>query len=136
MKQIYVVRHARAEGQAANAPLTAEGQEQAQELAAFFGDRPIDVIVSSPYTRASNTITPLAMQQGIAVQLDDRLTERVLSGEDCADWMDMLRVPMMIWICVMKAGNPAARRCSGSFKLYKRYWSVKAIMLFSCHMAT
>ncbi|WP_152394873.1 histidine phosphatase family protein [Paenibacillus guangzhouensis] len=91
MKQIYVVRHCQAEGQAADAPLTAVGQEQAQDLAAFLADRPIDYIVCSPYVRACDTIAPLAMQLGIEVQLDERLTERVLSEQNCPDWMDMLR---------------------------------------------
>ncbi|WP_314585759.1 histidine phosphatase family protein [Paenibacillus terrigena] len=91
MKNIYVVRHCKAAGQAADAPLTEIGNEQAQTLAEFLADKNIDYIVTSPYVRAYHTIAPFADQQGIDIHMDDRLTERVLSGQDCPDWMDMLR---------------------------------------------
>ncbi|MFD0620521.1 histidine phosphatase family protein [Paenibacillus sp. GCM10027629] len=91
MKNIYVVRHCKAAGQAADAPLTEIGNEQAQTLAEFLADKNIDYIVTSPYVRAYHTIAPFADQQGIDIRMDDRLTERVLSGQDCPDWMDKLR---------------------------------------------
>ncbi|MWC27670.1 histidine phosphatase family protein [Paenibacillus sp. MMS18-CY102] len=91
MQHIYVVRHCKAEGQAPDAPLTAEGVKQAEQLAAFLSGRAIDYVVSSPYERAYRTIAPLAERLGIEVVLDARLTERVLSGTSHPDWRDRLR---------------------------------------------
>jgi len=90
MKKIYIVRHCRAEGQAADARLTTEGIEQADRLAGFLSDRAIDYILSSPYERACRSIQPLADKQGLQIVVDDRLTERVLSGTNRPEWRDML----------------------------------------------
>lgn len=92
MKYVYVVRHCQAEGQAPDAPLTAAGVQQAHKLAEFLTDKHIEHIISSPYERAYRSITPFADQHGVvAIALDDRLTERVLSGTNHPDWRDMLR---------------------------------------------
>lgn len=90
MNHIYVVRHGKAEGQAPDAPLTAEGAQQAIRLAEWFADKPIDDIVSSPYERAYRSIQPLGDRLGIEVVLDDRLTERVLSSRSDPDWRERL----------------------------------------------
>lgn len=91
IQNLYIVRHCKAEGQAPDAKLTELGRQQAGKLADFLADKEIDYIVSSPYERAYRTIAPLAERLGIGVVLDDRLTERVLSGKNNADWRDMLR---------------------------------------------
>jgi len=91
MKNIYVIRHCKAAGQASDAPLTEIGNEQTQTLAEFLADKNIDYIVSSPYKRAYHTIAPFADQRGIDIRMDDRLTERVLSEQNFPDWMDKLR---------------------------------------------
>jgi 2,3-bisphosphoglycerate-dependent phosphoglycerate mutase len=91
MKNIFIVRHCKAEGQAADAPLTGQGIQQALELAEFLSDKGIDHIVSSPYLRAYDTIKPLANLIGVKVVMDERLTERVLSGRNEPAWREMLR---------------------------------------------
>jgi 2,3-bisphosphoglycerate-dependent phosphoglycerate mutase len=55
-KIIYLVRHARATGQAADAPLTSEGIDQAEALAEFLLEAQIGRIVSSPFARALQSI--------------------------------------------------------------------------------
>jgi 2,3-bisphosphoglycerate-dependent phosphoglycerate mutase len=90
-QNLYIVRHCQAEGQAPDAKLTDLGRQQAVKLADFLIDKEIDYIVSSPYERAYRTIAPLAERLGVEVVLDDRLTERVLSGKNNVDWRDMLR---------------------------------------------
>ncbi|MNI57043.1 putative phosphoserine phosphatase 2 [compost metagenome] len=90
MKNVYVVRHCKAEGQSADARLTDFGVQQAYYLAEFFIDKHIDHIISSPYERAYRTITPLADHLGLEIVMDDRLTERVLSAENHLEWRDML----------------------------------------------
>lgn len=65
MKNVYVVRHCKAEGQASDAQLTAIGVEQAEILAEFLSDKEIDYIISSPYERAYRTIKPLSDKLGV-----------------------------------------------------------------------
>ncbi|MGC6584969.1 histidine phosphatase family protein [Paenibacillus sp. Dod16] len=91
MKNVFIVRHCNAEGQAADAPLTGQGIQQALELAEFLSDKGIDHIVSSPYRRASDTIKPLADLIGVEVVMDERLTERILSSRNEPAWREMLR---------------------------------------------
>lgn len=91
MITVFVVRHCQAEGQAPDAPLTAEGRLQADRLAEFFAEESIDAIVCSPYERAHQSIAPLASKLGIKVTLDDRLIERTLSSRDLPDWRERLR---------------------------------------------
>ncbi|MFI8685296.1 histidine phosphatase family protein [Rossellomorea sp. NPDC077527] len=92
MKTIYVVRHAKAEGQPIQAPLTKEGECQAVRLAAFLENCSVEAIYSSPFVRAVNTITPFAERSGLRIQQDDRLGERVLSDQDLPDWMEKLKM--------------------------------------------
>jgi 2,3-bisphosphoglycerate-dependent phosphoglycerate mutase len=81
-----MIRHAKASGQAPDAPLTAEGVKQAAQLAEALAHAGVTRIVSSPWTRAVETARPLAEQLGLKVETDARLTERVLSGTDLPDW--------------------------------------------------
>ncbi len=91
MKTIYIVRHAKAEGQSFHAPLTETGESQAVQLAAFLEKRSIQAIYSSPFVRARETIAPFAKQSGLTIQVDDRLGERVLSDHDLPNWKDKLK---------------------------------------------
>ncbi|RAP74328.1 histidine phosphatase family protein [Paenibacillus montanisoli] len=90
MKNLYVVRHCKAEGQAPDAPLTAAGVLQAEKLADFLADKNIDSIIASPFERACRTLAPLAEKLGVDIMLDERLTERVLLADNHPDWRDML----------------------------------------------
>lgn len=91
LKNVYVVRHCKADGQEPDAKLTELGIQQAENLAKFLLDKDIDFIISSPFERAYRTIAPLAEQIGIEVVLDDRLAERLLSSKNHPDWRNMLR---------------------------------------------
>lgn len=90
MKNIYLVRHCKATGQEPEASLTAEGKAQAIALVDFFRDKPVDYIVSSPYERAISTVQPLALHKNLTIQIDNRLSERVLSSEPLANWLSIL----------------------------------------------
>ncbi|MCR8847046.1 histidine phosphatase family protein [Rossellomorea sp. SC111] len=92
MKEIYIVRHAKADGQPFHAPLTEDGERQARQLASFLENRSIQAIYSSPFIRALDTIAPFAERSGLRVQEDKRLGERVLSDEDLPDWMEKLKM--------------------------------------------
>lgn len=88
---IYVVRHCQAAGQAQDAPLTEEGVRQARQLADQLAKYGIERLVASPYTRAVQSIAPLAQRLGLRVHTDARLAERVLSSEPLEDWQAALR---------------------------------------------
>ncbi|MCJ7840904.1 histidine phosphatase family protein [Lederbergia sp. NSJ-179] len=87
---IYIIRHCEAEGQSSDSPLTEKGFIQANELSDFLSDRKVDRIISSPFLRAIQTIKPFAENKNIEIEMDSRLSERVLSSSFFPDWMDKL----------------------------------------------
>ncbi len=91
MKQLYIVRHCKADGQSPDALLTELGTQQAENLIGFFTDKKVDRIISSPYVRAIKTIEPLAKKLNKSIEIDDRLSERVLSSDNLVDWMECLQ---------------------------------------------
>lgn len=88
---LYLIRHCQATGQEPDAVLTAEGEKQAEELADFLGDAPIERIVSSPFVRAVQSITLLAHRLRLPIETDPRLQERVLSDSHLPNWRENLR---------------------------------------------
>lgn len=90
VKNIYIIRHCKAEGQSSDAPLTNNGFSQAKKLADFLSDKQVDYIVSSPFKRAVQSIKPYAEKRGIEVAVDNRLSERVLSPVPLSDWLEKL----------------------------------------------
>ena len=91
MCKLVVIRHCEAEGQASTANLTYTGQQQAEELVGFLEGMNIKKIISSPFNRAVQSITPFATKQNILIEIDERLTERVLSSENLIDWHEKLK---------------------------------------------
>src|SRR5690625_2787311 len=94
-KLIYIIRHCKAEGQSPHASLTDEGFRQAEEVAQFFDEIPIDEIISSPYERAIQTISRCASTKNLDVKINERLSERILSSISLDDWMDKLQETYM-----------------------------------------
>ncbi|MCF2148310.1 histidine phosphatase family protein [Desmonostoc muscorum LEGE 12446] len=90
LKTLYIVRHCQAAGQEPNAPLTAEGYLQAIALSDLLFDFGIERFISSPFTRAYQSIAPLAERLGFSIEIDKRLAERVLCGIPLADWRQRL----------------------------------------------
>ncbi|MCR8631911.1 histidine phosphatase family protein [Paenibacillus radicis (ex Xue et al. 2023)] len=92
MQTIYLIRHCKATGQAAEAELTEEGWLQAQKLASFLHNYSIEYAISSPYVRAQQTLIPYAELAGLTIHTDARLSERILSGEQLENWMSCLEL--------------------------------------------
>jgi probable phosphoglycerate mutase len=59
----------------ADPPLTPEGVEQAERLAAWLAHEPIDALVASPQRRARETAAPVARALGIEVETVEGLAE-------------------------------------------------------------
>ncbi|WP_223594535.1 histidine phosphatase family protein [Neobacillus bataviensis] len=91
MKSIYVIRHCEAKGQQREARLTAKGVQQAETLAGFLSNMDIDRIISSPFVRAIESIQPVAERKDKKLELDDRLSEKILSTRNLPDWLEKLR---------------------------------------------
>jgi broad specificity phosphatase PhoE len=78
---VYLVRHARAgsrgrwKGDDALRPLSKVGKAQANGIAELLADKPIDLIVSSPFTRCLGTVEPLAEKLGVEIETSDALAE-------------------------------------------------------------
>jgi 2,3-bisphosphoglycerate-dependent phosphoglycerate mutase len=83
--------HSKAEGQSPSANLTKEGYMQSEKLSEFLYDKNIDSIISSPFVRALQSITPLSEKMQLKVTTDDRLSERILCSEEHPNWREMLR---------------------------------------------
>ncbi len=89
--QLFLVRHCESAGQEAAAPLTAAGQGQAIALADYLETREVELLVSSPYARAQQSIAPLAQRLALDVEIDPRLAERVLSAAPLEHWREAIR---------------------------------------------
>ena len=90
-RNLIVVRHCAATGQDPDAPLTDAGAQQAQTLADFLSEYPIDHITTSEYLRARQSIEPFASRADLTIHTDFRLNERILSAEPLDNWQDVVR---------------------------------------------
>src|SRR5262249_43351103 len=91
MPEVLLVRHAAAEGQNADAPLTSEGCRQASILARVLLPFSIQRVICSPYLRAIQTAEPFCERASLRIVTDSRLVERVLSARNLPDWREHLR---------------------------------------------
>ncbi len=91
MTRLLLVRHCEATGQQPDAPLTDAGRAQALRLAEHLAPEGVDLIASSPFARARQSIAPLAERRGLPIQVDARLAERALSAEPLPAWRDALQ---------------------------------------------
>ena len=78
---VWVIRHAKAgsrftyDGIDTERPLTDAGQEQAAAIAARLARKPVARIITSPYTRCQQTVTPLAAALNLPLETDATLGE-------------------------------------------------------------
>lgn len=113
LKYIYLVRHCEATGQGSECNLTEKGKMQARELADFFNSISIERIVCSPYKRAIESCEAIAEEKNIQLEYDDRLKERILSGQDLPDWKNRLYQSFLerdVKLAGGESSNEAAKR--------------------------
>src|SRR5262245_53006960 len=91
MKRLFLVRHCESAGQDACAPLTALGRAQAVVLADHLEMVGADLLMTSPYVRAQQSIAPLAQRLGMTVHIEPRLAERALSAVPLVQWREAVR---------------------------------------------
>ncbi|SDI99320.1 histidine phosphatase family protein [Salimicrobium halophilum] len=91
MDRVIVVRHAEAEGQHRDSPLSHRGLENTRRLVDVLNEhRCCEVIFSSPFLRAVETIKPFAEHHELPIHTDERLKERILSETPLNDWEAIL----------------------------------------------
>ena len=90
-RALLLVRHCQAISQSPNAGLTEVGIAQAERLADFLCDYPVDFIVTSRYARARQTVEPYSGKAGLPIHQDRRLNERILAADPIADWRGFVR---------------------------------------------
>ena len=81
--RLVLVRHCQSQPSEAvshvNWPLSEKGRLQAVELIPQLEGEGVEVIYSSPYERAVDTITPFSRDLGLEIHLDRELRERKLA---------------------------------------------------------
>lgn len=92
MNTFYLVRHAHAHWTLdENRPLSTRGRQDARRVADVLQSHPINVIVSSPFARARQTIEPLATRLGLPIQTEFDLRERQLCHGPVDDFLGAVR---------------------------------------------
>ncbi|MEC5425876.1 histidine phosphatase family protein [Virgibacillus sp. C22-A2] len=80
---IYMIRHANSPfvlGQERTRKLSPQGEIDAKKVTALMNNKEIDLIFSSPYVRAIQTIKEIAITKNIEVKVFEELRERQLKG--------------------------------------------------------
>lgn len=97
MARVLLIRHCQSTGDSFEAPLSELGRTQAIELAGWLAGRGIDRIVSSPLSRAIDTVAPFATSAGLEIEIDPRLGERrtsLVRYPTLEEFFDAVRVAM------------------------------------------
>ncbi|HFF3187076.1 histidine phosphatase family protein [Bacillus cereus] len=128
MTTIYFVRHAHSTytKEERERPLSEKGHCDAENVIHLLKDKHIDVVISSPYKRAIQTVQGIANTYHVSIEIEEDLRERLLSSEPVADFNDAIENVWEDWSFAYEGGesNDVAQRraviCMQSiFKKYK-----------------
>jgi 2,3-bisphosphoglycerate-dependent phosphoglycerate mutase len=126
---IVLVRHAEAVAasdpryEENDRPLSDAGRRAAERLADELATEAVDAIYSSPYTRAVQTVEPLARRTGVEISLVDDLRERLLSPRALPDWRERLQRAWTNFGYALEDGESSAearRRVTGVLETLRR----------------
>ena len=90
-RELLLVRHCQSSGHEPSSRLTEPGLSQTRELAELLSGKEVDLIVSSAYTRAQQSVEPFAAAMGATVRIDHRLNERTLPDSPIDSWRELIR---------------------------------------------
>lgn len=114
MTTIYFVRHAHSTytKEERERPLSEKGHCDAENVTRLLKDKHIDVVISSPYKRAIQTVQEIANTYNISIQIEEDLRERLLSSEPVADFNDAIENVWEDWSFAYEGGesNDVAQR--------------------------
>jgi 2,3-bisphosphoglycerate-dependent phosphoglycerate mutase len=88
MTTIYLVRHAHSTytPDELGRGLTEKGIQDAERMTAVLAKEDIDLVLSSPYQRAIDTVRGVALKKSLNIELDERFRERHLAGSPVTDF--------------------------------------------------
>ncbi|PFB65094.1 histidine phosphatase family protein [Bacillus cereus] len=114
MTTIYFVRHAHSTytKEERERPLSEKGHLDAENVTHLLKDKHIDVVISSPYKRAIQTVQGIANTYNVTIQIEKDLRERLLSSEPVADFNDAIENVWEDWSFAYEGGesNDVAQR--------------------------
>lgn len=94
MTTIYYVRHAQPNHENHNdltRELTAKGLEDRKIVTEYLRNKQIDVVLSSPYKRAIDTVIPIAQERNLTIQTVDDFRERKIDNGWIEDFLGFTR---------------------------------------------
>ncbi|MGH0539978.1 phosphoglycerate mutase family protein [Bacillus cereus] len=91
MTTIYFVRHAHSTytKEERERPLSEKGYCDAENVTHLLKDKHIDVVISSPYKRAIQTVQGIANTYNVTIQIEEDLRERLVSTKPVQDFNDV-----------------------------------------------
>ncbi|KMP95380.1 histidine phosphatase family protein [Bacillus wiedmannii] len=114
MTTIYFVRHAHSiyTKDERVRPLSEKGHLDVENVTRLLKDKHIDVVISSPYKRAMQTVQGIANTYNISIQIEEDLRERLLSKEPVTDFNDAVQKVWEDWDFAHEGGesNDVAQR--------------------------
>lgn len=114
MTTVYFVRHAHSTytKEERERLLSEEGEIDAGNVTSLLKDKNIDVVISSPYKRAIQTVQGIANTYNLSIQLEEDLRERLLSKEPVTDFNDAIQKVWEDWTFAYECGesNDVAQR--------------------------
>ncbi len=114
MITIYFVRHAHSTytKEERERPLSEKGYLDAENVTRLLKDKHIDVVISSPYKRAIQTVQGIAHTYKLSIQTEEDLRERLLSTEPVSNFNDAMQNVWEDWSFAYEGGesNDVAQR--------------------------
>ncbi|MGG0299910.1 histidine phosphatase family protein [Bacillus albus] len=114
MTTIYFVRHAHSTytKEERERPLSEKGHCDAENVTRLLKNKHIDVVISSPYKRAIQTVQGIANTYHVSIQIEEDLRERLLSTEPVQDFNDAMQKVWGDWNYAYEGGesNDVAQR--------------------------
>ncbi|MGE7889769.1 histidine phosphatase family protein [Bacillus cereus] len=114
MTTIYFIRHAHSTytKEERELPLSEKGHCDAENVTSLLKDKHIDVVISSPYKRAIQTVQGIANTYNLSIQIEEDLRERLLSTELVADFNVAMQNVWKDWSFAYEGGesNDVAQR--------------------------
>lgn len=133
--ELLIIRHAqperieRADGTAADPPLTALGFAQSHAMAAWLADEQIDALYVSPLQRARQTVAPLAAHHGLEPVVVDAIAEY--------DRHDSAYIPIEDLKAMKAAGNAEKwyELVAGNDSAERKVWRAEVVPAFESIIA-
>ncbi|PGH96736.1 histidine phosphatase family protein [Bacillus thuringiensis] len=114
MTTIYFVRHAHSTytKEERERPLSEKGHCDAENVTHLLKDKHVDVVISSPYKRAIQTVQGIANTYKLSIQTEEDLRERLLSTEPVSNFNDAMQNVWEDWSFAYEGGesNDVAQR--------------------------